>query len=213
MTQSMRLICLLTGLLMGFVPFVGNTGQYNAILDIGDPMPRFVDLPTTADETIDSDNIRASVVVLISLANHCPWVRGMDRDLVALANRYRGKDVRFIGFSVNHREDDRLPAMKQHARDNAYPFTYMYDESQEIGRKLGASRTPEYFVFNEQRKLVYMGALYDSPAKMSGDGSIRHINGEPQQHYVRDAIDATLAAKPVAVSETRAHGCSVKYIN
>jgi hypothetical protein len=89
----------------------------------------------------------------------------------------------------------------------------MYDESQDIGRKLGATRTPEYFVFDSQRRLVYMGLLYDSPAKMNTDGSVRHINGEPRQHYVRDAIDATLAGKPVSIPETRAHGCTVKYIN
>jgi thiol-disulfide isomerase/thioredoxin len=195
------------------LPLTALAGQYNAILDIGDPMPGFTQLPTTSDERIDSKQIRASVLVLVSLANHCPWVRGMDRDLVALAKDYRDKDVKFIGFSVNHREDDRLPAMKQHAKDNNYPFTYMYDESQDIGRKLGATRTPEYFVFDSQRRLVYMGLLYDSPAKMNTDGSVRHINGEPRQHYVRDAIDATLAGKPVSIPETRAHGCTVKYIN
>ena len=198
---------------VGFFPLTGFGGQYNAVLDIGDPMPAFSGLPTISDQRIDSDSLKSPVVVLVSLANHCPWVRGMDRDLVALANRYKDDQVAFIGFSVNHREDDRLPAMKQHAKANNYSFTYMYDESQDIGRKLGASRTPEYFVFDAERKLVYMGALYDSPAKMNSDGSVHHINGEPQQHYVRDAIDATLAGKPVAVSETRAHGCSVKYIN
>lgn len=194
-------------------PLTALAGQYNAILDIGDPMPAFSQLPATSDERIDSSQIEASVVVLISLANHCPWVRGMDRDLVALAEHYRDKNVKFIGFSVNHREDDRLPAMKQHAKDNHYPFTYMYDESQDIGRKLGATRTPEYFVFDSHRRLIYMGLLYDSPAKLNTDGTIHHINGEPRQHYVRDAIDATLAGKPVKVAETRAHGCTVKYIN
>lgn len=208
----LKTLCLAT-VFYALFPLTVTAGQYNAILDIGDPMPRFSQLPTTSDERIDSEQIKASVVVLISLANHCPWVRGMDRDLVALAEHYRGKDVKFIGFSVNHREDDRLPAMKQHAEKNHYPFTYLYDESQDIGRKLGATRTPEYFVFDGQRRLVYMGLLYDSPAKMNADGSIHHINGEPQQHYVRDAIDATLAEKPVKIAETRAHGCTVKYLN
>ena len=209
MLKTIRLLMVLLTL----YPLTGSTGQYNAVLNIGDPMPAFSKLPTTSDERIDSAQIKASVVVLISLANHCPWVRGMDRDLVALASDYQNKDVEFIGFSVSHREDDRLPAMKQHARNNHYPFTYMYDESQDIGRRLGATRTPEYFVFNRERRLVYMGLLYDSPAKINADGSIHHINGEPRQHYVRDAIDATLAGKPVKISETRAHGCTVKYIN
>ncbi|HEX7027483.1 MAG TPA: thioredoxin family protein [Gammaproteobacteria bacterium] len=187
------------------------SGQYNSILDIGDPMPAFKDLPGIDGETLSSDDLKESVVVLVSLANHCPWVRGMDGDLVKLVGSFEGKDVRVVGFSVNHREDDRLPAMKEHAKKTGYNFTYVYDESQELGRKLGATRTPEYFVFDKDRKLVYMGLLYDSPAMMNGDGSVKYINGEPTGFYVRDAVNATLEGKPVDPSETRAHGCTVKY--
>lgn len=190
-----------------------QAGKYNTVINIGDPLPEFENLPTVDDGTLSSGDLKATVIVMVSLANHCPWVRGMDPDLVALTERYKNKDVRFIGFSVNHLEDDRLPAMKQHARENNYRFTYMYDESQEIGRKLGATRTPEYFVFDRQHKLVYMGLLYDSPAKMGSDGKPHHVDGDPKQFFVRDAIDAVLAEKPVAIGETRAHGCSVKYIN
>ena len=198
--------------LLFFIP-VAQAGKYNAIMNIGDSLPGFSDLPSTAGKSVSSTDFDAPVLVMVSLANHCPWVRGMDPDLVALANAFDDKQVQFIGFSVNHLEDDRLPAMKEHARKNDYAFTYVYDESQDIGRKLGATRTPEYFVFDKARKLVYMGLLYDSPAKVNYDGSIRHINGEPSVFYVRDAIDATLAGKPVPISETRAHGCSVKYID
>lgn len=186
-------------------------GQYNAVMDIGHTMPTFTQLPTTDGNTISSKDIKESVIVLVSLANHCPWVRGMDKELVSLVDGFKGRSVKVIGFSVNHREADRLPAMKVHAKKAGYHFTYLYDESQEIGRKLGAARTPEYFVFNQQRKLVYMGLLTDSPAKMSSDGSVRHINGQPSQYYVKDAIEQTLAGKAVVVAETRAHGCSVKY--
>lgn len=187
------------------------SGQYNSILDIGDPMPSFKDLPGIDGQTLSSDDLKESVVVLVSLANHCPWVQGMDADLVKLVETFEGKDVRVVGFSVNRREDDRLPAMKEHAKKTGYNFTYVYDESQELGRKLGATRTPEYFVFDKDRKLVYMGLLYNSPAKMSGDGTARYIDGEPTEFYVRDAVNATLNGKPADPSETRAHGCTVKY--
>lgn len=188
-----------------------HAGQYNAIMEIGDAMPTFTKLPATDGKTVSSLDIKESVVVLVSLANHCPWVKGMDKDLVELVKQFDGQDVRVIGFSVNRRQDDRLPAMKEHAKKTGYNFTYVYDESQQLGRALGATRTPEYFVFNKQRKLVYMGLLYNSPAKMNRDGSIRHINGTPSEHYVADAIQATLGGKPVKTAETRAHGCSVKY--
>ncbi len=187
-------------------------GKYNSIISIGDPMPAFNDLPSISGKNVSSAELNEDVLVLVSLANHCPWVKGMDEDLVNLANSFEEESVRIIGLSMNHREDDRLPTMKIHAEKNGYQFEYLYDESQELGRMLGATRTPEYFVFNKERELVYTGALYDSPAKMNSDGTVKHINGDPTQFYVNDAIISLLEGKEVAIKETRAHGCSVKYV-
>lgn len=188
-----------------------QAGKYNQIINIGDPLPTFTDLPTTDNTTLSSDDIKADVLVMVVLANHCPWVKGMDPDLIKLVDSFKGQSVRVIGFGVNLREDDRLPAMQEHAKKVGYNFTYVFDESQQLGRQLGATRTPEYFVFDQDRKLTYMGLLYNSPAKMNSDGSIRHINGEPTEFYVQAAVEATLAGQAVAQPETRAHGCSVKY--
>ncbi len=185
-------------------------GQYNKVLNIGDSMPSFTQLPDISGKNLSSKDLNADVVVLVSLANHCPWVQGMDQGLVDLASSFKGKSVDIIGFSVNRREDDRLPAMIEHAQKNGYNFPYIYDESQQLGRDLGATRTPEYFVFNKERMLVYMGLLTNSPAMKRGD-KVRYINGEPTDFYVSDAINTTLDDQPVKVAETRAHGCSVKY--
>ena len=171
-------------------------GEYNAVLDIGAPMPSFESLPATDGS---------------KLSNHCPWVKGMDGDLVALVDSLEGKDVRVVGVSVNHREEDRLPAMKKHGANAGYNFTYVFDESQELGRQLGATRTPEYFVFDKNRKLVYMGLLHNSPAAKRRDGNINYTQGKPTDFYVSDAVAEVLAGKPVTVAETRAHGCSVEY--
>ena len=188
-----------------------GAGQYNKVLDIGDAMPPFEGLPAATGERLSSAELKEDVVVLVSLANHCPWVRGMDGDLVRLVDELRGRSVRFVAFSVNHREEDRLPAMKKHAEAVGYNFPYLFDDSQDLGRDLGASRTPEYFVFDRARKLVYTGALYDSPAKIGSDGKPRYMNGPPKQHYVRDAVLAALDGKPVQVAETQAPGCTVEY--
>jgi peroxiredoxin len=193
------------------VPAAGLAGKFNMVMDIGDAMPAFENLPTTDGGTLSSTELAESVVVLVSLANHCPWVKGMDAGLVSLVEQFKGQDVRVVGFALNHREDDRLPAMKEHAAKAGYNFTYMFDESQEIGRKLGATRTPEYFVFNKERKLVYMGLLTNSPARVTRSGDISFINGEPVDFYVADAISATLKGAPVEPAETRAHGCTVEY--
>ncbi len=207
--MKFSLSAVLFSLLLFSLP--AQAGKYNHVLNLGDPMPAFSKLPATDGSHLSSTDLREDVVVLVLLANHCPWVRGMDQDLVKVADLFADKSVRFLGFSVNHREDDRLPAMRKHAEKAGYNFSYVFDESQDLGRKLGATRTPEYFVFNKERKLIYMGLLYNSPAKMNKDGSIRHIDGEVDTHYVADAINATLAGEEVTIAETRAHGCSAKY--
>lgn len=210
MSRSSTPTMLVVALALLLAPAV-EAGSYNAVAEIGDPLPAFEDLPATDGSTLSSGDLTEDVVVLVFLANHCPWVRGMDGDLNDLVDSFQGDNVRFVGVSVNHREEDRLPAMKQHAAKVGYRFTYVYDESQDLGRALGATRTPEYFVFDRDRKLVYMGAIHDSPAHMTSDGSIDYTRGEPSQHYVADAIRATLAGEPVDPAETRAHGCSVEY--
>ncbi|MEJ2115934.1 MAG: redoxin domain-containing protein, partial [Gammaproteobacteria bacterium] len=78
-------------------------------------MPAFSKLPSTTGKDISSKDLTEDILVFVSLANHCPWVRGMDQDLVALVDSFADRSVRIIGLSMNHREDDRLPAMKVHA--------------------------------------------------------------------------------------------------
>jgi peroxiredoxin len=186
-------------------------GEYNRVVNIGDPMPSFANLPATDGSTLSSDQIKEDVVVFAFLANHCPWVKGGDGDLVRFVNDFKGKSVKVIGVSVNHREDDRLPAMKEHAAKVGYNFTYIFDESQDLGRKLGAARTPEFYAFDSNRRLIYMGLLHNSPARMTQDGSVKHSNGTPTDFHLKDAVLATLAGKPVAIPETRSQGCNVEY--
>ena len=196
-----------------FISCTLSAGKYNKIINIGDQMPAFSNLPSTSGTSISSTDLTEDVIILVLLANHCPWVKGMDQDLIKLVDSFVDKSVRVVGFSVNHRKDDRLDAMKIHAKKVGYNFSYVYDETQELGRQLGATRTPEYYVFNKDRKLAYMGLLYNSPAKMNNDGTVRHINGEVTDLYVADAVNALLAQTTPEVAETRAHGCSAKYEN
>ncbi|MEM7081434.1 MAG: thioredoxin family protein [Pseudomonadota bacterium] len=205
-----RLFALSVALLMLSTPLTW-AGKYNAVISIGDSMPAFTDLPNIDGNAMSSSDLDADIVVLISLANHCPWVKGMDKDMVSLARDFADQSVAFVGLSFNHREDDRLEAMKVHARENGYGFDYLFDESQALGKALGAVRTPEYFVFNKERELVYTGLLYNSPAKINRDGSVNYTKGEPTEFYVADAINASLAGNLPDVTETKAHGCSVKY--
>lgn len=196
---------------LALIPAAARAGRYNRVVEIGSPMPAFENLPATDGTTLSSSDLKSDVVVLVFLANHCPWVRGMDGDLVRLVTHFKGRSVRFVGVSINHREDDRLPAMKVHAANAGYNFTYVYDESQNLGRELGATHTPEYFVFDKDRKLAYMGLIHNSPAMMRRDGSVHYTRGAPTQFYVRDAIDDLLAGRPVKIAETAPRGCSLEY--
>ena len=194
-----------------FLSFQTYSGKYNHVINIGDSLPSFKNLPSTDGTTLSSDEIKEDIVIMVMLANHCPWVKGMDQDLIKLVDSFKGQSIKVVGFGVNLREDDRLDAMKVHAKKVGYNFTYLFDETQQLGRDLGSTKTPEYFVFDSNRKLAYMGLLYNSPAKMNKDGSIKHINGKPTEFYVTHAVEELLAGKPISNAETRAHGCSVKY--
>ena len=186
-------------------------GKYNSVIEIGMKAPSFSNLPGIDGKTYSLSDAKEEVVVLVFLANHCPWVRGGEKDLIRVVDEFKGKSVRFIGLGVNLRQDDALQAMKERAAKVSYNFQYLHDPTQEIGRKYGATRTPEYFVLSKERKIVYAGLLTNSPALLQGGGSSRYTNGEPKDHYVRDAINAALAGKPAPVAETRAQGCTVEY--
>ncbi len=185
-------------------------GKYNPVIDVGMQAPSFSNLPATDGRSYSMSDFHEDVLVVVFLANHCPWVRGGERDLIELVNDFRGKSVRFIGIGVNLRPEDLLPAMKDRAAKIGYNFLYLHDPSQEIGRKFGATHTPEYFVLNKERRIVYTGLLTNSPAVMEA-GAPRYVNGEAKQFYVRDAILAALAGRPAPVTETRAQGCTVEY--
>jgi peroxiredoxin len=191
-------------------PGVLPAAKYNSVVQIGMKAPAFNSLPATDGKSYSMSDFKEDVLVVVFLANHCPWVRGGERDLIQIVNDFKGKSVRFIGIGVNLRQEDLLPAMKERASKVGYNFMYLHDPSQEIGRKFGATHTPEYFVLNKERQIVYTGLLTNSPAVVEG-AAPRYVNGDPKEFYVRDAITAMLTGRPVGVTETRAQGCTVEY--
>jgi peroxiredoxin len=185
-------------------------GKYNSVIQIGMKAPTFNNLPATDGKSYSMSDFKEDVLVVVFLANHCPWVRGGERDLIQTVNDFKSKSVRFVGIGVNLRQEDLLPAMKERAAKSGYNFIYLHDPSQEIGRKFGATHTPEYFVLNKDRQIVYTGLLTNSPAVMEG-AAPRYVNGAPKEFYVRDAINAALEGRPAPIAETRAQGCTVEY--
>jgi peroxiredoxin len=152
----------------------------------------------TLDEYAD-----ATILVLVQSCNHCPYVLAWEGRIDALAREYADRGVRFVAVNSNDAEAypaDSFDAMVEHAREAGYSFDYLYDEGQEVARALGSERTPEAFVFDADRRLVYHGAVDDSREEE-----------EVTTPYLRDALDAALAGEAPAVADTAPVGCTVKW--
>ncbi|KLU07721.1 PPO candidate 1 [Rhodopirellula islandica] len=175
-------------------------GEFNTVLDIGDPAPEWNELPSTDGKKSSLTQWSDSkVVVLAFTCNSCPYAIDAEERLIALTKDYAERSVSVIAVNVNTIEEDAMPAMKEKAKEKQFPFAYLYDESQQIARDYGAKYTPQFFVLDADRKIAYMGAMDDSP-----DG--RNVT----QPHLRNAIDEVLAGKPVTVSETVPVGCRIR---
>jgi len=180
--------------------------HYNKAVKIGDKAPDFsgipAALPNGEQTSLTLSDLKEDVVVLVFLGNHCPVVLACDDRIIDFANDYKDKPVRLVAVSVNDMEQDKLPGIKQHMKEKKINYTYGYDESQAIGHAYGATNTPHFFVLDKERKIRYIGAMDDSAMN----------EAKVTKHYLRDAVDALLAGKPVPVEETRPlPGCGVKY--
>ena len=152
----------------------------------------------TLDEYAD-----ATILVLVQSCNHCPYVLAWEARIDALAREYADRGVRFVAVNSNDAEAypaDSFDAMMDHAREAGYSFDYLYDESQEVARALGSERTPEAFVFDADRRLVYHGAVDDNREEADVTTS-----------YLRDALEAALAGEIPPVADTPPVGCTVKW--
>jgi len=205
-----RLLAIAVGSAALVISSVSSAGTYNEVISIGDPMPEFKDLPTVAGQPISSADLSEDIVVLVSMSNNCPFSRGIEKDLIEFVDSLKGQSVKVVAMGFNMHKGDQMPAMRKHAAENGFNFTYLRDDSQQLGRQLGTTVTPEFFVFNKHRSLVYMGLLHNSPPMDQGD-SVVYLKGEPTEFYVADAIKMTQNQHPIKVTETSPLGCAIEY--
>ena len=176
-------------------------GCYAAELAIGDAAPDWSGIVGTDDKEHSlSDYKDAKLIVLVFTCNHCPVAKAYEDRLVELQKGYKKKGVQVIAVSVNNGAGDKLEPMKKRAAEKEFNFPYIHDPSQKTGRDYGGKVTPHAFVLDGDRKLAYAGAIDDnnSPDKV-------------KNHFLRDALDALLSGKEVAVAETKARGCGIKW--
>lgn len=185
------------------LPFsVIDAGEYNPVLNIGDVVQPWEKLPGIDDKTHSwSDFKDKKVLVVVFTCNSCPYAVDYEARIQKLADKWQ-RDDRFALIAVNSNliDEDSLEAMKEHAQAQNFTYPYLKDEKQELGKAWGATRTPEFFVIDGQRKVVYMGAM-DNDTN-ADDATV---------NYVDLAVSATLAGNPPEVQETVAIGCNIRY--
>ena len=165
--------------------------------------PQF-DLPGVDGQNHSLDSYgEAEALVLVQSCNHCPYVQAWESRLSAIARDFADRGVRVVAVNsndVSSHPEDSFEEMQMRASAEGFAFDYLYDEPQAVARALGAERTPEVFVYDRDRQLVYHGAIDDS----------REEDGVSQQ-YLRDALAAVLSGQEPPLSETPAVGCTVKW--
>jgi peroxiredoxin len=179
-------------------------GEFNEKLKIGDPAPAWTGLPGVDGKKHALADLSAKqVVVLVFTCNSCPVAAGYEDRIIGFAKKHGGANspVAVVAINVNTIEADRLDKMQERAREKAFPYPYLYDETQKIAKDYGATYTPEFFVLDRDRKIAYMGAMDDvNPPRTES------------KHYLEDAIDALVAGRKPAPPETRARGCLIRFV-
>jgi len=173
-------------------------------LRIGDKAPDFT-LPATDGKTYRlADFAGAKALVVFFTCNHCPYVLGSDEVTRATVDRFKGKGVAFIGINSNsettHPTDD-FTHMVERMKANNFPWVYARDKSQIAARAYGALRTPHFYVFDRDRRLVYTGRGMDNP-RNSAQSTVNDLDR---------ALDDLVAGRPVRTPLTNPIGCNVKW--
>lgn len=143
-------------------------------------------------------------LVIFFTCNHCPYVLGSDEVTRTTANKYRPEGVKFVGINSNSENtypEDGFENMVKRMEQYKFPWLYLRDEEQTAARDYGALRTPHFFVFNEERKLVYTGRGVDSPR------DVLRMTVNNLDH----ALEELTSGKPVSVQMTNPIGCNIKW--
>jgi peroxiredoxin len=178
----------------------------STMLALGTPAPDFRMLDVVSGSTISLDTFAGKKALLVMfICRHCPFVLHVKNELVRLGKDYEGKAVGIVAVSSNDADtypDDAPASLKEMALELGFRFPFCHDETQQVAKAFSAACTPDFFLFDEQRKLVYRGQL---------DGS-RPGNSVPVTgRDLRAAIDAVLAGRSVDPKQTPSIGCNIKW--
>ncbi|HUC44677.1 MAG TPA: thioredoxin family protein [Candidatus Sulfotelmatobacter sp.] len=151
-----------------------------------------------------SDVKGAAGTLVVFTCNHCPFAKAWETRIVDLGNAYRAKGIGVIAVNANDPKaaaEDSYEMMQQRVKDRGIQYPYVVDATSGLAKAFGATRTPEAFLFDRDGKLVYHGAIDDNAQEPDA----------VKARYLKDALDAVVGGKEVAVKETKSIGCGIKF--
>ena len=177
----------------------------STMVALGTPAPDFR-LPDTTGRLVARDDFKdAPGLLVMFICNHCPFVKHIRRGLAQFARDYHGRGLAIVAINSNDvasYPDDSPENMAKEVKDAGYTFPYLYDESQAVAKAYRAACTPDFFLFDRQRQLVYRGQFDDS----------RPSNGRPVTGAdLRSAVDAVLGGSQVHAEQRPSIGCNIKW--
>ncbi|HPZ98737.1 MAG TPA: thioredoxin family protein [Phycisphaerae bacterium] len=177
----------------------------STMLPLGTKAPSF-SLPDVDGRMVSLEDFSdAPALLVMFICNHCPYVKHIRAALAEFCREYQAKGLAVVGINSNDAEkypDDSPAKMKEEVAAVGYTFPYLFDETQQVARAYQAACTPDFFLFDRDRRLVYRGQFDDS----------RPSNGKPLTGAdLRAAVDAVLAGKPVPSRQIPSAGCNIKW--
>jgi peroxiredoxin len=180
----------------------------STMLALGTPAPDFLLPDVRSGELISLDRFRGKQALLVMfICRHCPYVKHVQEELARLGNDYADKPLGIVAISSNDARaypDDAPESLREMAGELGFTFPFCYDETQEVARAYSAACTPDFFLFDEKRRLAYRGEL--DPSR---PGNKVPVNG----CELRAAIENVLAGRPVDPNQKPSLGCNIKWRN
>ena len=177
----------------------------STMLPLGTQAPEF-SLPDAEGKTVSLGDFADAPALLVAfMCNHCPYVVHVADGLAKLAREYEARGVAVVGINSNDvatYPDDAPEKMAEEVKGRGYTFPYLYDETQQVAVAYRAACTPDFFVFDGQRRLVYRGQMDDSRPQSGIE-----VTGKD----LRAALDAVLAGRPVPEDQKASLGCNIKW--
>lgn len=190
--------------MMGVFALVAVTAQ--AQYKIGQKVGDF-SLKNVDGKTVSLAEQKGKGAIVIFTCNHCPFSQAYEDRIIALHNTYAPKGYPVLAINPNDvtkSPDDSFEKMQERAKSKAFPFPYLYDETQNVAKAFGAARTPHVFIVQKDAKdwvLRYIGAIDNNTESAE----------KADKKYTEDALNALLAGKTPEPAETKAIGCTIKW--